>query len=273
MAAAYGLSDKTYRFQIVSLVGLVVIGTLLLLLHQQWANRVSLRPPKLKGVADRAVFETYARARIDELNVKLKQLSFGNILLTGKEVLDAQLFLINALMTNRNVAGKNLFAADLTKKPDLLQTRSAYHRKNKEFIQEGGRIRRVFIVDTNDLAAASFRTSLLALAAEHESIGVDVGVQLLDMIGAPRLRQDFIVYDKIGVIHEGQQAAPDYSDGHSHLYFSTVHVDEFEAIFNKLWQGEHGAGAKKIYLLLKRYAEQLETSKVQFDAKYFQGSL
>ena len=126
---------------------------------------------------------------------------------------------------------------DMTTNPQRLLTRHRYNEANKKFIDTGGEIRRVYMIQKDKLIDKEFMKDLKNLYQQQVNIGVRIGLLSLDEITA-HFRKDFIMYDDAIVLVEDQQANADYTLGRSTAYFSSKQIDQHRSDFESIWSGK-----------------------------------
>lgn len=129
---------------------------------------------------------------------------------------------------------KKIRTLDITSDPGLLLTRYKYIEANREFVRNNGIIQRVFLIERGRLKDDVFKVNLKANVELQREIGVILGLYFIDDL-KPAQKQDFIIYDDYSVLVEERQANSDYSFGKSTAYFNKSKVDEYEVIFNEVW--------------------------------------
>jgi hypothetical protein len=129
---------------------------------------------------------------------------------------------------------KQIDTLDVTSAPDLLLLRRRYIDANTAFIQGGGTIRRVYMIEAKKQHDHAFMRDLKELVALQRSIGVTLGLVIIDDL-EPALRKDFILFDDAIVLVEERQANLDYSLGRSTAYFSRTDVAQYRSQFDRVW--------------------------------------
>lgn len=127
-------------------------------------------------------------------------------------------------------------ATDVTTNPQLLSTRTRYWSANKAFIANGGKIRRIFIIESQRQQDAQFMAALKAIMLEQASIGIEIGGQVVEQIPHD-MRKDYIIYGSSLVLVEDAQANSDYSLGRSTAHFTGSAVLQYREMFDALWTG------------------------------------
>ncbi|MEU5547848.1 hypothetical protein AB0G85_36965 [Streptomyces sioyaensis] len=99
---------------------------------------------------------------------------------------------------------QRILAADLTTNPALLTRRREYLTANRQMIESGGRINRLFIAWRDDLAREEYARDLLALINQHRQIGVTAGLAIRDRL-RPEEAVDYIVFAAAAALVEEEQ--------------------------------------------------------------------
>jgi len=132
---------------------------------------------------------------------------------------------------------KSIDTLDITTRPDRLLQRQRYNAANKEFISNGGSIRRIYMARNSDLANKVFKKNLVELYTLQMDIGVKIGFVILDDL-PQHYRKDFILYDDSIVLVEDQQASSDYTLGRSTAYFGEDELKQHRNDFDAMWSGK-----------------------------------
>lgn len=130
---------------------------------------------------------------------------------------------------------KKIRTLDLTTDPGLLLTRGQYLKANRQFINSGGIIERVFIISKGMLDDPDFKSNLKSAIDLQKNMGVSIGLSFIEELSTDQ-KQDFILYDDYAVLVEEKQANSDYSFGKSSAYFNQSKIKEYEAIFDQVWK-------------------------------------
>lgn len=127
---------------------------------------------------------------------------------------------------------------DLTVSPIRLLTRARYNDANRRFIKDqGGKIRRVYILDRATLENPDEAEAFKKLCDLQSEIGVEIGMIWVDQIPVP-MRRDFIIYDDEIVLLEERQANFEYTLGKSTAYFSPKQIKLYRTQFDEVWSGK-----------------------------------
>lgn len=160
-----------------------------------------------------------------------KNLKSGHISFYGTEVLRVQ----SGWLESGNF--KSIRTLDLTSDPGILLTRHNYIEANRKFIEHGGSIKRIYLINKSQLNDSVFYNNLIVAIRLQKKLGVQLGLRYLEELD-PRQKQDFILYDDFASFVEEKQANSDYSFGKSTAYFSKDKIKEYEAIFSDVWNGQ-----------------------------------
>lgn len=134
--------------------------------------------------------------------------------------------------------GDTICATDLTTHPERLlgPSRARYHRENKEFIEKGGIIKRIFIVDGRKILNKDLEyiKDLYRVFNLNLSYNVMTGL-LLDLWLEAGQKKDVIIYSNKSCILEGTQLSVENREGYSTLCFRKSEIEEKQQLFDTLW--------------------------------------
>lgn len=125
---------------------------------------------------------------------------------------------------------------DMTTNPARLLKRLRYNAANQAFINAGGVIKRVYMVEADRIDDKGFYQALKDLYKQQTAMGVSIGLVLLNDLPA-QYRKDFILYDDSIVLVEDQQASDDYVLGRSTAYFGATEIRQHRRDFDNVWSG------------------------------------
>ena len=165
------------------------------------------------------------------LQSRLDELSEGRISLYSQEIGRIELDLLNYM---RMIGLKTICAVDLTSDPALQLQRRTRRSARKRFVDDGGAIRRILIVDDRQLTKRQFLVSLCDLVKAEIEDGIRIGILFRRSLTARQL-QDFILYGDFAVLVESVQADRGYTHGVSVTHFKRREVESFAHIFDELW--------------------------------------
>ncbi len=185
-----------------------------------------------KGILNRQIFEKFLEDRKKLFSSKLSQLQKGYIRLYGKEVKEVQVSLIDYL-EEPYVDSKIIRTVDLTINPALWLTREEYIKKNKHFIENGGRIYRILAIDFKKLQDRDFKNSLIKLCSEFLEIDVNLKLCNIEELSSEE-KEDFIIYDTFAVLVENKQADKEYKIASSTLFFDKENFNRYYKLFESV---------------------------------------
>jgi hypothetical protein len=177
------------------------------------------------------------------LQSRLDELSEGRISLYSQEIERIEIDLINFM---KAIGLRQICAVDLTTDPALQLQRRTRRSTRKRFLDDGGSIKRILVVDDRLLLKRQFLTSLCTLIEAESADGIQIGLLFKRYLTARQL-QDFILYEDFAVLVESVQADRGYTHGVSVTHFKRREVELFSDIFNTLWPRD----SKPIALQLK----------------------
>ncbi|PIQ48362.1 MAG: hypothetical protein COW03_11025 [Cytophagales bacterium CG12_big_fil_rev_8_21_14_0_65_40_12] len=178
-------------------------------------------------VAFLEVIEKEKRKFSDNFN----DLKSGFISFYGTEVQNAQSGWLESDKFN------SIRTLDLTSNPGLLLNRERYNDANRSFVDRGGTIKRVFMIERKRLENIDFKNNLIKVIQLQISLGVNIGLMFLNEL-ALNEKQDFILYDSFVAFVEERQANSDYTFGKSTAYFSKIKIQFYEELFERVWAGQ-----------------------------------
>lgn len=180
------------------------------------------------------LFASFSAQESQALHNRLDQLADGFVRLYSSEVerFESELF---AYLERGSL--HRIDAADLTTNPEVLLNRGKRRLSRKKFVDSGGRIRRVLIVEKARLTNSAFRKALCTHIRQEREDGVELGLAMRDHLAGPQI-QDFILYDDFAAMVEQVQADRGYVGGSSQLLFKSRDVHHYHQIFDSLWVGD-----------------------------------
>jgi hypothetical protein len=161
------------------------------------------------------------------------EIADGHLRVYAGEVPRLSVLLVNTL-TEAQSEPQRILAADLTTDPTLLAQRREYLAANRRFTSSGGRIDRLFIAYSDDLAKQDFARSLLELIGQHRDLGVTCGLAVRDRLRAEQA-VDVVIFASAAVLVEEEQGDVDYQRGRSSVYFKGVErwIGRFESVWGR----------------------------------------
>ncbi|MFL4909405.1 hypothetical protein ACJ6WF_41035 [Streptomyces sp. MMS24-I2-30] len=135
---------------------------------------------------------------------------------------------------------QRILASDLTTDPGLLTRRREYLAANRQLLQAGGTINRLFIAYERDLNSEDYARSLLALIDSHRDLGVTCGLAVRDRLRADQA-VDVIIISAAAALIEDEQGDADYTKGRSTVHFKGV--DRWITRFESVWGGNGASSA------------------------------
>ncbi|MEU0134296.1 hypothetical protein ABZ172_09710 [Streptomyces sp. NPDC006296] len=214
----------------------LAVETVLLLLmiaNHMWLRRIyiQLRRANDRDMADARYFAMIRSHLERDLIADFGEIADGHLQVYASEVPRLSVMLFRVLVES-GAQPQRVLAADLTTNPNLLTVRREYLAANRQLIESGGSVQRLFICWANDLARAEFGRSLLQLVDHHRSLGVQCALAVRDRLRADQAI-DFVVVSKAAVLVEEEQGDAEYLRGRSSVYFKSVErwVGRFESIW------------------------------------------
>ncbi|HEY5833863.1 hypothetical protein [Streptomyces sp.] len=220
-----------------NLTNIVLAGeTVLLLLmiaNHMWLRRIyiQLRRANDRHMADARYFALIRSQLERDLIADFGEIADGHLQVYASEVPRLSVLLFKVLIDSGSQP-QRVLAADLTTNPNLLTARREYLAVNRQLIEAGGSIQRLFICWTADLARADFGRSLLQLIDHHRSLGVQCALAVRDRLRADQAI-DFVVISRAAVLVEEEQGDAEYLRGRSSVYFKQV--ERWAGRFESVW--------------------------------------
>lgn len=177
------------------------------------------------------------------------EIADGHLQVYASEVPRLSVMLFQVLI-NSGSHPQRVLAADLTTNPDLLTARREYLAVNRQLIEAGGSIQRLFICWTADLVREGFARSLVQLVDHHRSLGVQCALAVRDRLRADQAI-DFVVVSRAAVLVEEEQGDAEYLRGRSSVYFKQV--ERWVGRYESVW----GHGSDSAPFLLSAYEAQV----------------
>ncbi|PHQ55288.1 MAG: hypothetical protein COA30_07145 [Sulfurimonas sp.] len=249
---------KEYAWQI--LAGLEILVIFFLFWYFK-SNKKELKPNTL-SVANINLFEKYFEMKVGLHKEKIDELNDGYLSLYGEDVLNFQVDLVKYTL---KADDRTIRTLDLTSNPALWLTRLNYLNINKKFIESGGTILRVLIIDEEKFSDENFAVDLMQLVNKFEDIGVMVGMQFESFLTQNEI-QDFISYSDFSVLVEGKQADKNYKKASSTAFFKESKVTSYRNLFQEVW--ERSATSPSASLMLQRFRKHYSDQKL-FSFKEF----
>ncbi|MEU3713646.1 hypothetical protein [Streptomyces catenulae] len=229
----------------VNLMLIIVLQTVLNLvfvLGGIWSGKTHIRLRRTNSIEamDEPMYYDAIRAQLENSLVSdYRRIADGYLSVHGTEVPWMSVQLINALLTT-DVQPRRIQAIDRTTNPSLLTRRRAYLDANQRFIEDGGRINRLFVVKRENLLDRDFAHDLLALIDHHRQLGVICGLAVREDL-RPQETVDTVVFGNAAVLIEDEQGDETYTQGRSTILFKGI--DVYIGHFTRAW--EHGLGAPR----------------------------
>lgn len=218
---------KDYIFEIISLIEFVII-IFLIFKNKNTENIIS---PITKNIANEELFIEFFNEELKTSTKNLTQLNLGYLDIFSEEVKNIQTKTVSyVLKTNKNF----IDTLDLTSDPKRWLTRVDYIDANKKFIENGGTIRRVLIINEKNLINKEFVDNLIKLISTLKRIGVQTGLHF-ECFLKPNQLIDFIIYGNFSVLVEGKQADEDYKIASSTMKFLNTDLKLYNEIFLSVW--------------------------------------
>ncbi|MEV3856941.1 hypothetical protein AB0J38_21750 [Streptomyces sp. NPDC050095] len=223
----------------------IVVETALLLLvvaSKLWSNKTHIHLRRTNGIGSMAdpLFYDAIRAHLERtLTSDYRGIADGYLSVVDGEVPRLSVMLVDTLM-EAGSQPQRILATDRTTNPALLLQRRDYLNANRRFIEQGGRVDRLFVVARSDLLSPDFAGHLLALVDRHRQIGVHCGLAVDERLNT-REGTDAVVFAHAAVLIEELQGDAAYSKGRSTLYFKDVDVQIGH--FTRAWERGVGASA------------------------------
>lgn len=207
------------------------------------------------------LFAEFSAQESQSLLSRLDQLADGFIQLFSSEVERFELELFGYL---KRASLEYIDAVDLTTKPDLLLERSKRRLARKDFVRNGGRIRRILVVELQALTKLKFLRAVCSVLQQERSDGTGIGLLFRNHLSAQQM-QDFILYADFATLVEQVQADKSYLGGSSHLLFKKRDVQRYRQVFSQLWPEPGQSGG------LSPVPLRLASSLLQLDEDIEQG--
>jgi hypothetical protein len=232
----------------------LAVETVLLLLmiaNHMWLRRIyiQLRRANDRDMADARYFAMIRSQLERDLIADFGEIADGHLQVYASEVPRLSVMLFRVLIDS-GAQPQRVLAADLTTDPNLLAVRREYLAANRQLIEAGGSVQRLFICWANDLARAEFGRSLLQLVDHHRSLGVQCALAVRDRLRADQAI-DFVVVSKAAVLVEEEQGDAEYLRGRSSVYFKSV--ERWAGRFESVW----GHGSSSAPFALTTYESQV----------------
>jgi len=251
---------KDHIFQVLTVVELFIISYLIIKLI---LISISDSPPFL-NIKNKKVFNDFYSKEIRFVRQRKDQLNNGYLQLFGDEVERVQSDLFDYI---QDTASATIRATDMTWRPDILLTRKKYLEINKAFIKSGGKIKRILILPDSNITEFDYFKSLLSVIKKNRECHVDIGLIPLSKLNKNEA-QDFIIYDEFSVLVEGMQADSVYAYGTSTLYFRKSMYEEYDKIFQKLWDNTKPSPTE-IAIKFEADMERASNSDAKFEYSNF----
>ncbi|MFE4666798.1 hypothetical protein ACFRI7_18410 [Streptomyces sp. NPDC056716] len=213
---------------------------LLMIVNHMWLRRIyiQLRRANDRDMADARYFALIRNQLERDLVANFGEIADGHLQVYASEVPRLSVLLFRVLISS-GAQPQRVLAADLTTSPNLLTARREYLSVNRQLIEAGGSIQRLFICWTVDLVKEDFGRSLLQLIDHHRSLGVQCALAVRDRLRADQAI-DFVVVSHAAVLVEEEQGDAEYLRGRSSVYFKSV--ERWAGRYESLWgHGSHSA--------------------------------
>lgn len=197
---------------------------------------------------DDAHYYDLVRAKLEnELVSDYGAIADGHLQVYATEVPRLSVMLIQALVESQSQP-QRILASDLTTDPDLLTRRREYLASNRQLLQAGGTISRLFIAYERDLTREDYARSLLNLINHHRDLGVTCGLAVRDRLRADQA-VDVVIISAAAALVEDEQGDADYTKGRSTVHFKGIDrwIERFESAWGR------GTGADSATAALRTY--------------------
>ncbi|MFE7129968.1 hypothetical protein ACFVIM_03840 [Streptomyces sp. NPDC057638] len=234
--------QQTHLTNIVLIIETVLL--LLMIANHMWLRRIyiQLRRANDRDMADAPYFAIIRTQLERDLIADFGEIADGHLQVYSSEVPRLSVMLFRVLIESGSQP-QRVLAADLTTNPNLLTARREYLAANRQLIEAGGTIQRLFICWTDDLTEPDFARSLLELVDHHRSLGVQCALAVRDRLRADQAI-DFVVVSKAAVLVEEEQGDAEYLRGRSSVYFKSV--ERWAGRFESIWG--HGSASAPVAL-------------------------
>ncbi|MFI1169651.1 hypothetical protein ACH4UM_40450 [Streptomyces sp. NPDC020801] len=187
---------------------------------------------------DDAHYYDLVRAKLEnELVSDYGAIADGHLQVYATEVPRLSVMLIQTLVESQSQP-QRILASDLTTDPDLLTRRREYLAANRQLLQAGGTISRLFIAYERDLTREDYARSLLDLINHHRDLGVTCGLAVRDRLRADQA-VDVVIISAAAALVEDEQGDADYTKGRSTVHFKGI--DRWIERFESAWGRGNGA--------------------------------
>ncbi|MEU1377988.1 hypothetical protein ABZ442_30690 [Streptomyces triculaminicus] len=230
---------------------LLVVETVIVMLlvgSHIWLRKrfIQLRRANNLRDMDDAHYYDLVRAKLEhELVSDYGAVADGHMQVYAGEVPRLSVMLLQTLLESESQP-QRILASDLTTDPSLLTRRREYLAANRQLLNNGGSIQRLFIAYERDLNREDYARSLLQLIGYHREMGVTCGLAVRDRLRADQA-VDVIIISAAAALVEDEQGDADYSKGRSTVHFKGV--DRWIARFEGVW----GNGADSAPAALRAY--------------------
>ncbi|CAM5594306.1 hypothetical protein [Streptomyces abikoensis] len=205
-----------------------------------WLQRRFITLPRANNLKamDDAQYYDLVRAKLEnELISDYNAVADGHVQIYASEVPRLSVMLVQTLLESQSQP-QRILAADLTTDPALLTRRREYLAANRQLLQSGGTINRLFIAKERDLVREDYARDLLNLISQHRDMGVTCGLAVRDRLRADQA-VDVIIIASAAALVEDEQGDADYTKGRSTVHFKGV--DRWVARFESAWGNGTGA--------------------------------
>ncbi|MFB1044447.1 hypothetical protein [Streptomyces chrestomyceticus] len=231
----------------VLLVAETVIVMLLVGSHIWLRKRfITLRRTNSLRDMDDAHYYDLVRAKLErELVSDYSAVADGHMQVYASEVPRLSVMLVTTLLESQSQP-QRILASDLTTDPSLLTRRREYLSANRQLLDAGGTVNRLFIAYERDLLREEYVRGLLNLVTYHRDMGVTCGLAVRDRLRADQA-VDVIIIAAAAALVEDEQGDADYTKGRSTVHFKSV--DRWIERFESAW----GNGAEAAPAALRTF--------------------
>ncbi|MEV4506673.1 hypothetical protein [Streptomyces klenkii] len=216
---------------------LLVVETVIVMLlvgSHIWLRKrfIQLRRANSLRDMDDAHYYGLVRAKLErELVSDYSAVADGHMQVYASEVPRLSVMLLQTLLESESQP-QRILASDLTTDPALLTRRRDYLAANRQLLNNGGTISRLFIAYERDLLRADYARPLLQLIDSHREMGVTCGLAVRDRLRADQA-VDVIIIASAAALVEDEQGDADYTKGRSTVHFKGV--DRWISRFESAW--------------------------------------
>jgi hypothetical protein len=224
-------------------------------------RRQPITLPRRIRAQNRGLLESLFKSIFNDFQAQMSELSKSQLSLYGKQVRNAQVHLLDALLVESD--SPIVRATDIVRRLDLWPTRGVYLAANKRFVGKGGRISRIFLIHDNLICNDADAGAFWDIMKLHKDMGVNVSLHMINLL-SPEYAEDYVLYSRDCVLVEIEQGDVDFARGKVTIFFDARTIDTYLKRFQYLEASNDTKSATEVYGLYRKYFVDVNAGALPF---------